>query len=139
MTDASPLPSASSDAPIRILLVDDHTLFRSGLKALLQRQPDLQVVGEAGDGAEAVETVARLRPDVVFMDVQMPVLDGLEATRQIRRLPGRERIPILAMTANAFAEDRARCHDAGMDDHIIKPFNPEHFFAVILKWLDQAA
>ena len=52
MTDASPLPSASSDAPIRILLVDDHTLFRSGLKALLQRQPDLQVVGEAGDGLE---------------------------------------------------------------------------------------
>ena len=121
----------------RILLVDDEPVNLEVSYFFLESAG--LVVETAQNGQEALNLAAANEYALILMDMQMPVLDGLEATRQIRRLPGRERIPILAMTANAFVEDRARCHDAGMDDHIIKPFNPEHFFAVILKWLDQTA
>jgi len=70
---------------IRVLLVDDQTLFREGLRTILSTQPDLEVVGEAGNGEEAVQLVPRLRPDVVLMDLQMPVLDGVAATRRLQQ------------------------------------------------------
>ena len=69
----------------------------------------------------------------------MPVLDGLDATRQIRDILGGHEIPILAMTANAFAEDQARCFEAGMNDFIAKPFDPEVLFSTVLKWLDEGS
>ena len=65
----------------------------------------------------------------------MPVMDGLESTQCIRQIPGCEELPILAMTANAFAEDQARCMDAGMSDFIAKPVNPEMLYKMMLKWL----
>ncbi|MDD5467543.1 MAG: response regulator transcription factor [Anaerolineales bacterium] len=68
---------------IRILLVDDHAILREGLRALLSYYPDVEVVGEAADGAQAIECVARLNPDIVLMDIAMPVMSGLEATRRI--------------------------------------------------------
>jgi CheY-like chemotaxis protein len=69
------------------------------------------------------------------MDMQMPNVNGLEATRQIREIPGYRHIPIIAMTANAFAEDRAQCMEAGMNDFLIKPFNPEALYATLLRGL----
>jgi CheY-like chemotaxis protein len=73
--------------------------------------------------------------DLILMDVQMPRMDGLEATRQIRQLPGYGAVPILAMTANAFSADRQNCTDAGMNDHIVKPVDPARLYAVIEHWL----
>jgi CheY-like chemotaxis protein len=73
----------------------------------------------------------------IFMDMQMPKLNGVEATQEIRQIPGCRDIPIIAMTANAFAEDEAKCLAAGMNDFLIKPFNPDELFAVLLRSLSQ--
>ena len=69
--------------PIRILLVDDHKPFRDGLRAMLQSAPDLELVGEASDGAEAVEKALHQQPDIILMDLQMPIMNGVDATRRI--------------------------------------------------------
>jgi CheY-like chemotaxis protein len=71
------------------------------------------------------------------MHMQMPQLDGLEGTRQIRDLPALRPIPILAMTANVFAEDKARCLASGMNDFLIKPFGPDELFAILFRWLEK--
>ena len=80
----------------RIVLVDDHVLVRSGMRALLDAQPDFEVTGEASDGAEGVELALRSRPDVVLMDVAMPVLDGIEATRRILAAGSKARILVVS-------------------------------------------
>ena len=83
---------------IRIILADDHVMLRQGTLALLQREADIEVVGQADNGRQAVELAHRLRPDIVVMDVRMPELSGVEATRQIRqRLPA---VQVLVLTAH---------------------------------------
>jgi CheY-like chemotaxis protein len=91
----------------------------------------------AVDGTEAVALAQKNSYAAILMDMQMPKLNGLEATREIRRLPGYRHTPIVAMTANAFAEDKAKCMAAGMNDFLIKPFNPDELFAVLLRALRQ--
>ena len=95
------------------------------------------VADTAEDGAEAVALVRKNIYAAILMDMQMPKLNGLEATRQIRQLPGYRDIPIIAMTANAFAEDKAQCFEAGMTDFLIKPFNPDQLFGILLRALSQ--
>ena len=90
------------------------------------------VIDMAEDGTEAV-ALARVTPyGAILMDMQMPTMDGLEATRQIRELPGYGAVPIIAMTANAFVEDKQRCFDAGMTEFLIKPFDPATLFSTLL-------
>ncbi|NGZ26968.1 MAG: PAS domain S-box protein [Magnetococcales bacterium] len=117
----------------RALLVEDN---------LLNQQVAIEFLEKAGmdvhcalQGEEAIIMVAVAPYDIVLMDVQMPVLDGLEATRRIRALDGFMALPIIAMTANALDSDRERCLSAGMNDHIIKPVEPVRLYTVLCKWL----
>lgn len=95
------------NAPIQILIVDDHAIVREGLRTLLAEEPAVQVVGEAAEGATAVRLAQALRPQVILMDLVMPDMDGIEATRQIRSLD----LPCHVLVLTSFAEDR-RVHEA---------------------------
>ncbi|MFN7916355.1 MAG: ATP-binding protein [Vicinamibacterales bacterium] len=121
----------------RILLVEDNPVNQKVALAVLKRAAlDVDV---ASDGAQAVERVRDGDYALVLMDVQMPVLDGMSATRQIRQLPNRASLPIIAMTANAFEEDRRACLEAGMSDFIGKPVVPSTLYKGLLAWLAPGA
>ncbi|MGE0453616.1 MAG: response regulator [Vicinamibacteria bacterium] len=101
-----------------VFICDDHALFREGLRAILRERPELQVVGEAGDGRSAVEQVLRLRPDVVLMDLELPELSGLEATRRIAASGVGSRVVVLTLYDD---EDIvAGCLDAGAAGYVLK-------------------
>ena len=92
-------------------------------------------VDSAATGREAVDKARITAYDLILMDVQMPVMDGLTATRAIRRLNSRVGTPIIAMTANAYADDRRRCLEAGMNDFVAKPVDPDTLYAMLYRWL----
>jgi len=136
----SPLTSGDPAAELRrtcgkarLLLVEDDPINREVAIELLSS------VGLEADSAEngqiAVDMARQTAYDLILMDMQMPVMDGLEATAHILALPGRSTTPIVAMTANAFAEDRASCLEAGMVDHLAKPVEPMMLYQVLLHWL----
>ncbi len=120
----------------RLLLAEDNLLNQEVALSLLGDVGML--VDVANNGNEAVEMASRNAYDLIMMDIQMPELDGCAATTRIRQLPGHVRTPILAMTANAFNEDREACMAAGMNDHIGKPVNPEVLYVTLYKWLERS-
>lgn len=146
-SDGDPLPkvAAGSDASDlirhefagqRVLLVEDDD-FNREIGVFLLQDVGLQV-DLAVDGEQAVEMVSRNSYVLVLMDMQMPRMDGLQATRQIRSMLGQRHLPIVAMTANAFNEDRFRCVEAGMDDFVTKPVDPKVLYDTILRQISKS-
>ena len=118
-------------AGMKLLVVEDNLVNQQVARELLQKEG--AIVQTANDGQDAVTTVAAADPiyDVVLMDMQMPVMDGLSATRHIRQVLGLTHLPIVAMTANAMAAERQECLDAGMNEHVAKPFELNHMVQVL--------
>lgn len=114
---------------IRLVLVDDQALFRAGIRMLAGSQPDIDVVGEAGDGQEALAVIAQTRPDVVLMDIRMPVMDGLTATAEILKDPNAPRVVML--TTFDLDEAAARAIQQGASGFLLKDADPEALLAAI--------
>jgi DNA-binding NarL/FixJ family response regulator len=114
---------------IRVVLADDQALFRAGIRMVIDSQPDLEVVGEAADGREAVEVVRRTAPDVVLMDIRMPVMDGLAATAELLREQDAARIVML--TTFDLDEAAARAIRSGASGFLLKDADPEFLLAAI--------
>jgi NarL family two-component system response regulator LiaR len=116
-------------APIRILIADDHAIVRKGIRALLATEGEFEVVGEAADGAEALEQARALRPDVVLMDLVMPKLDGIECTRQVTAaVPG---VHVLVLTSFAADDKVFPAIKAGALGYLLKDSGPEELVAAI--------
>ena len=123
MADATAPPSGDSRSRLRVLIVDDHALFRRGLQMVLAQEPDVEVVGEASDGSEAVEKAKTLKPDIVLMDVRMPRRSGIEAAGDIRdALPGAK---ILMLTISDEEADLYESIKAGASGYLLKEISIE--------------
>jgi PAS domain S-box-containing protein len=117
----------------RVLLVEDNEINQ---EVAIGQLEDAEVFVDLAENGEVALSMAKDNDyDVVLMDMQMPVMDGIEATRILRANPRYETLPIIAMTANAMASDRELCLEAGMNDHIAKPIDPEQLFGVLLRWI----
>ena len=116
---------------IRILLVDDHTLFRSGLKALLSRQDDFEVVGEASDGLEGVKQAEQLQPDLVLLDLDMPVMNGTEALAQMMEM--NRQLPVVMLTVSEDADDLKEAFVLGARGYLVKNIDADYLVNSIRK------
>ncbi len=136
---ASPLDALKQRCQgARVLLVEDQELGRMVAQDMLHYIANIEV-DIAKDGVEAVDQAKAQPYDLIFMDMQMPRMDGLDATRLIRALPAHAATPIIGLTANAFTEDRQRCLAAGMNDHLAKPLSIEALTDVLSRWLTVGA
>ena len=129
------MPAASA---LNVLVVDDQLTMRSLIRNSLQ-QIGVREISEAADGEIGLRSAITKPVHLIISDFNMPNLDGLDAIRQIRKLPQAVTLSIIVKTAKAFHEDRLRCLDAGMDDFISKPVSPEVLYGVLLKWLEPPA
>lgn len=116
---------------IRVALVDDQELVRAGFRVLIGTADDIEVVGEAGDGHEALEVIEKTRPDVVLMDIRMPVLDGIEATRRIHKNPELEKVRLLILTTFDFDEYVHEALRAGASGFLLKDARPSELLDAI--------
>jgi len=131
--DDTPVHDATG---IRVLLVEDNEMNQQVATELLESAGAIVTVANHGGEALKILTEGDQAPpfDVVFMDLQMPQMDGFTATKLLRRDPRLQKFPIIAMTAHALVEERQRCLDAGMNDHVSKPIDPDNLFATLLRW-----
>lgn len=116
---------------IRVVVCDDHALFRAGMQLILRSQPDIELAGEAADGQEAIALAARLQPDVMLMDIRMPHLDGIEATERIVSAMGEESPRIIVLTTIDMDDAVARAARAGANGFVLKAGEPELVLAAI--------
>jgi DNA-binding NarL/FixJ family response regulator len=121
--------------PIRLVVVDDHALFRAGLVGLLREMGDFDIVGEAANGREAVEIIRIQKPDVVLLDVNMPVMDGIDTVRSIKSLKENDlsQIKILMLTISKHEEDLFDAIKAGADGYLLKNVEPDELRKAILQ------
>ena len=119
---------------IKIALIDDHTLFRSGIKALLSRQNDFEVIGEAADGLSGVKLVAQTRPDIVLLDLDMPVINGREALAQI--LSAHPEQTVVMLTVSEDSDDLTECMRLGARGFLLKNINADFLLDSIRKAVD---
>ena len=129
------LPSQALTRDIRVLVVEDHLINMLLAKTLIKKSAVNATILEATNGREALEECQKQLPDLIFMDIQMPVMNGYEATSMIRQLPGADKVPIIALTAGNVMGEKERCMDAGMDDFISKPFVQDAISQVFKKFL----
>ena len=121
---------------IRVLIVDDSTFFRKRLNEIIKGDPALEVCGEARDGKEGVEMAARLKPDVITMDVEMPVMDGMECCKHLKTELQTSHIPVIMLTACALDEQKIQGYTCGADSYISKPFNAQMLKVRVRNLLD---
>jgi two-component system sensor histidine kinase/response regulator len=142
-TASACVPGATADPRLetirgrRVLLVEDNDVNQQVGRELLEHAGLIVEVAENGEVALAKAGTGKF--DLVFMDMQMPVMDGIAATRAIRRIPRLAHLPVVAMTANAMETDRRRCIEAGMNDFLVKPIDPQEMMALLLRWIRPAA
>ena len=112
---------------IKVMVADDQALIRESLKIILSAHPDIEVVATVEDGNHVLSSIPQTHPDLILMDIRMPVMSGLEAARQIRAMSrtDAQTVPIIAMTANAYEEDVSQSLAAGMNAHLAKPIEPQ--------------
>ena len=129
--DAAPAKEGRKVSEIRVVLVDDEPLLRHGLRMILEGAPGISVIGEAGNGKEGVELILAEEPDVVLMDIRMPVMDGIEATAQLHSLAGARDIPVVMLTAFDTDEFILHALRAGAVGFLLKTTAPEALVASV--------
>ena len=131
------LMNGSARRSFKLMIVDDSNIMRRRIERS-QQFDELELIGTAGNGLEAIELFKKADPDVVTMDLTMPQMDGIEATQTIRKDPTFRNLPIISLTAKAMKGDREKCIEAGASDYITKPVDPDKLLSLMYVWLNKS-